>query len=408
MQTVDELEDMKPWQHGYPLAELKEQAAPFKAHFAPFVHGAFGVPKERDIAAALVAGRFHCRLAGGRVVASAIAYRLKTSGRHTDFTGRVVVIPAGEMYVSALCWLSGRKQFAEDLLRELRPAYNRIWWELHEEDAEAKALANTLGFEWVATKVSAGSTITGLYILGKTRRSGFLSDVMAFRHDPAELPGIRCCETKFIDVEQQNTILGEVAKLEKWWASHYSSYNKRGTWNAMALRGYDADDPQFIIKPAEMSRKWKAENSGRMAAKSAITALAVIAPETMWVVDSIPGEKDRIRFMRLAADGGELTRHADITDREAGVADGKVARLHIPLRSGVGCEFQSWDARGHHQYFRMHPCGLFYLDQRKPHACKNGSDSDRIHLVIDVYSSSAIRGMICSGTIRGNANANQP
>ena len=50
---------------------------------------------------------------------------------------------------------------------------------------------------------------------------------------------------------------------------------------------------------------------------------------------------DRIRFMRLRAKGGELARHADITDREAGTADGMIARFHIPIVTSPAVRFRA-------------------------------------------------------------------
>lgn len=391
--------EIKDWQLGYSLDWLKAAAAPFKSHFKPYAHGAFGIPKERDLAIARKAGRYsYMTGADDSVAAVMISSCLKNPGRHRDFTGQVVSIPAGQTYVSALAWMPGSVGLAEQLLWAAAASGASVWWELHEEDIEAKQLAAVLGFEWQATKVSAGSTITGLYSSGEpVHQSGFGIAVTKAGIDPAELPGICCCAEEYIGTEYQQAILAEVRVLEKWWATHYSSYNKRGTWNAMALRGYDQRDPQFIIKPAEMSKKWKLENGERLSAKSTLTAAAELAPQAMAVVNSIPGRKDRVRFMRLAADGGELTRHADITDREAGVADGRVTRLHIPIQTSGDCKFRSWDARGQLRQITMQERGLYYLDQRKPHACKNTGQQERVHLVIDVYGGPEIREWIRAG-----------
>src|SRR2546429_8288233 len=52
----------------------------------------------------------------------------------------------------------------------------------------------------------------------------------------------------------------------------------------------------------------------------------------------------RIRLMRLAPGGGELTRHADITDREAGVAVGNVTPPHPPLVTNPAVQLPRWGA----------------------------------------------------------------
>jgi hypothetical protein len=101
--------------------------------------------------------------------------------------------------------------------------------------------------------------------------------------------------------------------------------------------------------------------------------------------------------MRLGARGGELTRHADITDPEAGTADGKVARLHIPLTTDPRCVFRSWGLNGVEQRLHMPERGLSYIDTRKPHAVINPADLERIHLVADAFSSPALRRWIADG-----------
>ena len=98
--------------------------------------------------------------------------------------------------------------------------------------------------------------------------------------------------------------------------------------------------------------------------------------------------------MRLASFGGELARHADITDREAGTRDGCVARLHIPLVTHEDVLFESWGLRGERQEMHFAVRGLYYLDQRKPHRVINRSPVERIHLVVDTYCSEELRELI--------------
>lgn len=388
------MEVMKPWQQGHPLAKLKALAAPFKAHFKPYVYGAFGIPNEQAVADALTRGRLQY---AGRGAAALLGGRLKNPGRHTDFAGNTVVIPAGAFYVEALAWQPGEEPAARGLLDAVFAAGDYpVWFELHEEDAASKQMAADLGFAWQVTKISAGSTITGLYAARSAPARGFTATPAASAYDPSELPGLAVLQRGWLSPDTRADILAELAGLTKWWADHYSSYNKGHAWSALALRGYDSADPAFIIKPAEMSKKWKAENPTRLKAAAGWTAAAAKAPKTLAAIESL-GRPDRIRFMRLQPGGGELTRHADITDREAGVADGKVTRLHIPLQTNRDCKFQSWDARGVCRVFAMPPRSLCYLDQRKPHACCNGGTQERIHLVVDVYGSENIRALIRAG-----------
>ena len=390
--SSDTTDEVKPWQHGIPIETLKMWAAPFKERYKPYVFGAFGMPKERDVANASHAGHF--LFEDGSAV---ISRHLKSAGSHRNFTGAAVSIPAGDYLIANAVFRdinAGR-----DIVTRLVDACDcDVWWELFEEDVEYRQLADELGFAWVTTKIMADSSVRGLYVCRRALPLGFFEPPTAKPMDAAEIPGICCLRENFIDESTRKQILVEVDAVRGFLAAHYSSYNKKNSWSAAALRGYDADDPTFIIKPAEMSRKWKADNAERMKAPSDWTEAASLCPITLGVAERIAGRKDRIRFMRLGPSGGELTRHADITDREAGVANGRVARLHIPLRTSERCVFTSWDARGGRRELNMAERGLYYLDQRKPHACVNDAMDERIHLVMDVFSGEGVRAMIEAGT----------
>jgi hypothetical protein len=132
-------------------------------------------------------------------------------------------------------------------------------------------------------------------------------------------------------------------------------------------------------------------------AKPADTIAYEKFPATRAVVNRLPGAKDRVRFMRLAPGGGELSRHADITDREAGTKNGAIVRLHIPIITSPLVEFSSWDHRGKHTVMAMQERGLYYLDQRKPHAVANRDEKvERIHLVVDTVANDELRALLVS------------
>ena len=83
------------------------------------------------------------------------------------------------------------------------------------------------------------------------------------------------------------------------------------------MRGYRSD-ASFITKPVEMNKKWKAENEGSLEWEIEDTPLRKEFPEVETLLDLMPGEKHRIRFMRLKPEGGELRRHTDQVDRDQG------------------------------------------------------------------------------------------
>ena len=390
-----------PWQHGYTIEFLKELAAPFKHALSPHCHGAFGVPKEREVAEALVANEFV-----GDAKAAALVSRMKVAGRQHDFTGRDVVIPAGDIVISKLGYSPGHEAAIQPLVAKIlsehvpaassgffaAPAH-AVWLQIYEEDPVSVSVARQCGFKYIAGKVTAGGDIIGLYAA--------MAERAPIAYQPEELACLGVIMPDYLSAGHAATMLKELQAADEFWADHYSSYNKGKTWTAMALQGYDPADPTFIIKPAEMSKKWKSENPQRMTAVAAPTVIVDRFPLTMTIVDAIPGKKDRVRFMRLAPGGGELTRHADITDREAGVADGKIARIHLPLKTHSDVQFSSWGMRGNRATLTMPQLAMCYLDQRKPHAARNGSDTERIHLVIDVYSTPELRRHIAAAVAAG-------
>jgi hypothetical protein len=200
-------------------------------------------------------------------------------------------------------------------------------------------------------------------------------------------------EPNFLSTAEHDAIRKELAAFDSLWAQHYSSYNKRKSWEAFALRGFD-DDPAFIIKPAEMAKSWKEENAARLTARPHMTRAAEHFPATLAATARLaPADRcDRIRFMRLRAKGGELSRHADITDREAGTADGMICRFHIPITTSPAVRFSGWTARGQRIDTAFPERALAYLDQRKPHMVTNSDPAlARVHLVVDCAGSAPLR-----------------
>lgn len=377
------------WQMGYSIETLRSLAAPFRAA-KPFVFGAFGLTKERDVATALSENAFYTDSREAPTVA-AIARQLKSASHKEDFRGVDVKIPAGDTVV----WSLGAT--AEATPASFRLVLDACWpadgpgdmfgssqWVEWFEEDNRRWILEGLGFEWVASRVSAGSEIKGLYVRS---RGAARAGVQALQD--ADAAAIACLDATFLSLAMHEAIAAEVQAAD--WTQHYSSYNKGSSWTAFALRGFKPDDPGFIIKPAEMSAKWKTENAELLKARPDWTRIAPSFPATLQAVASVGTLLDRVRFMRLAATSGELTRHADITDREAGTADGKVARLHIPIITRPSCMVTSWGIRGQ-RYDRHFPEGsLCYLDQRRPHAVRNPEEVDRIHLVIDVRADAALR-----------------
>lgn len=376
--------EMAEWQCGIELETLKRFAEPFKQRHKHLVFGAFGLTKERDVAEALSKNRAIWTGAPGAI---ALFNQSKTESEHRDFAQRPYTVPAGAVVIKAAAALdipSGIKVLSA-LIERAQGA--PVFAELFEEDDIIKQAALTAGMHYVTTKISAGSEIKGIYLANAE-----LTGIGAL--PPAEAATLVMFDREFLTREAHAAILAELAQADTLFAQHYSDYNKRKSWTAFALRGY-SDDPTFIIKPSEMSKSWKDEHPELLDARPRETKAAAAFPTTLREVKRLGLLTDRVRFMRLRARDGELSRHADITDREAGVADGMIARLHIPIRTSPAVTFMGWTARGERLIRQFPERSIFYLDQRKPHAVKNTDPGlDRIHLVIDCVANATVRSAL--------------
>lgn len=386
------------WALGYKLEELRYLAGIFKQAHKDYVYGAFGMVKERDVASALAFKTFYV-YGKERQGAAIICSKLKSTGWHHDFAGWRYGIQAGSFYVSSLA--VNDSEDGKGIIRALLEGGDPVWIEIFEEDRTARMLMDHFKFDYIFTKVTAAGEIKGMYYSHGSKNSGTLFDTVPYSRVPEEEAWcLKSIGPNFVSVYERRIITDLLSEDPDVWAQHYSNYNKRGTWTSFALRGYDINDPEFIIYPGEMSKKWQADNPDRANAQvgwtKAMTRFEFVGP----ILKRLPVETDdllRVRFMRLARTNGELTRHADTTDKFAGIADGKNVRLHVPIITNDNVMFSSWDHRGV-RHDKMFAAGeIFYLDTRKPHAVVNLGRSDRVHLVIDAISSPELRQWIKEG-----------
>lgn len=387
--------DAPAWALGYPLPLLKEVAGLFKREFKPNIYGAFGIPNERDIAAGMKADEvIYTRRSpdDGKAIQGAACFSISKKIRtREDFAGRACTIMPGDLLVSAIAGaVTAKLHLLQTIRAKVQP--RAMWAMAHIENKYTHEVLLEYGFKCVMTKITAASDLLGIYLVGDS--VGRLPPPL----DAADEPGAKILKP-LLSKKQTDDILGEAdayALSHPLWAQHYSSYNKRHSWTAFALNGYDASDPGFIIKPAEMSKAWKAENAARMAAPCGPTIAQRAFPALMQAVGRLPCRAfQRVRLMRLSA-GGELTRHSDITDPEAGTKDGKLCRLHVPLKTSERCLFRSWSLDGVEHKLHFPERALCYLDTRKPHAVVNPGNAERIHLVVDAYSTPELRALLAA------------
>ena len=357
------------------MRDSKAAASFFRDFYKPFARGAFTVPRSNDIELADAKGEVF-EVPG----AIAIGGVLRRPKKVTVFNGDEFWIPSGHLFVSDFAAnTAGAGLQLIDAVRA-RHRERACWLDIFEESILQRAVASR--FEHVASRITAAAEVRGLYSSSPLLQPYVLPS--------ADVPTLKVVAESFITEEEQRLMLAELQLLAPW-ADHYSSYNRRGSWSAFALRGYKADDPSFIIKPAEMDAAWKEANKEALTWDVADTPLMAMFKRTRAIVNMIPGAKQRVRFMRLKSAGGELSRHADITDREAGTRNSRVMRLHLPLQTDPGVRFAAWTHRGERIELHMAERNLHYLDTRKPHTARNDGARDRIHLVVDAYGCDELR-----------------
>jgi hypothetical protein len=110
------------------------------------------------------------------------------------------------------------------------------------------------------------------------------------------------------------------------------------------------------------------------------------------VLAKIPSTFERVRLMKIKANSG-IGKHSDKIDKDFGLEDGKIVRIHVPIRTNNQVEFYLWEGREKLTNY-LEVGHYYYVDVRAPHAVTNNSDVDRIHLVVDTYVNSDILGLL--------------
>lgn len=239
------------------------------------------------------------------------------------------------------------------------------------------------------SKVTAFADIIGVYICGNANYKALRITTLENVSENATIfdIGIKIPKT-FVD-----SIAAKLKSSQLDFAQHYSNYNEKDAWSAVCLRSYGGD-VDFVIKPSVMTNKWKKDNQDKLDYEVTETSLMYDFPEVRNIMDCIPGEKDRVRFMNLSPGGGTLGRHTDKADSEIGIEVGNIARLHVPIVTNPKVEFTLWDLEGSPKKQRMDKGKLWYLDIRKPHMAINGGKHNRVHLVIDTFVTTELRNIL--------------
>ena len=380
---------MKNWQCGFEIDELKTLEK-FYAPYNKFALSPFGKFKKNDIAAKLDNHTLSRIIQNdmGVLDAAMVRERAKVPSK-IMMHGKTLIGEKlkGDVTFSRLC--GNIRDLGNDIIFG-HYEYENCWLFAYSGQRDVCKLAEHLGFKKIGYKVTSFAEIVSVYF-----RDSDLS--LAPRIHPvvnkADLVGM--AKVASVGSTLPLLILQKIQLKGLQYTNHYSNYNTKNAWSALALRGYSAD-PGFITKPAEMNDKWhEAHKDEHFELQD--TPLYAQFPEVRKLLEFLNGEVHRVRFMRLAPGGGELTRHTDQVDPDAGNSLGALARLHFPLKTNKDVIFKTWNGEDQEERYHYGFGECWVIDTRKPHMAINGGTEERIHLVVDVIVTPEIEKMITEG-----------
>ena len=169
-----------------------------------------------------------------------------------------------------------------------------------------------------------------------------------------------------------------------------TKYTKGNDWTAISLYGYGSKITD-ILKPGVL------KSSVNIYEQLQWTSLHEATPlnPVFKILENLPCKYERVRFMKLEA-GKVIGKHSDKIDKDLGFDDGQIMRIHVPIRTNDDVVFSLYESpRAKVAYeYNLKTGHYYYMDVTKPHAVRNMSEVDRIHLVVDCYVNDSLRTMV--------------
>jgi hypothetical protein len=323
----------------------------------------------------------------GKIVAAIVFTDISKLSRKikevTSFTRKKYQLSASDSYISEIACYPGYENKLSELIKRHEAVGNFIseGITIVECDMQNKRMRDVLvkmGYVRKDNLITSFADMYGFWFKNGDRIAGI---------EPSQEISLQR-----LDCEVQDTklLMEQIMNAQQEFANHYSNYNKNDSWSGLVLKGYGGKE-DFIIKPTEMSGTWKKNNLDKLKWKVEDTPLRKILTEVEKFRELLPYETERIRILKLSKGEGELERHTDIQDKEAGINDNQWARLHFTLKTNPKVEFTQWNGDGTKTECQMGQGELWYLDMRKPHTAINFGEEDRYHLIIDVKSGPELR-----------------
>jgi quercetin dioxygenase-like cupin family protein len=155
------------------------------------------------------------------------------------------------------------------------------------------------------------------------------------------------------------------------WSPHFNRSYFEGEWSGVALRSVGGRAGQLYPDPTAQG-------------SFADTPFLARCPNIREVLRAFECPLESVRLLKLAA-GSRIREHRD---HELGPENGTI-RVHIPVVTSPLVEFYLDNRR-----IQMREGETWYLNFNLPHRIYNGSEIDRVHLVIDCLVNDWLRSMI--------------
>ena len=371
---------MKAWQKGYELDTLIEWTNKFE-EYNNFCHSPFAKAKKNGMASSLSENKLFEK--------DNVVYEIrtaKTTSKVKMFGAgpEIATVLPGEKVITKLSstfnpvdigkYFEVQNEHITNIKNVLNTIEPPVWCHIFEEDKRNKAAVKLADFQKIGTKVSTFSDIIGVYYKGGRK----------FIPVP-ETENINIKKTKLqFDDTIIDSLVEELISMNLEYTNHNSNYNRKQSWKALALYGFEKDST-YVDKMAD-------NKETRPLVQTDL--YDKLKDKVDHFLNQLPGRFDRVRFMTLKPGGGELARHTDQTDPTWGTTDGKMIRMHMPLKTNPAVIFSSWDNDGKQDYYNMKKGECWFLDTRRPHTAINGGDDIRIHLVADVWANDEVRNLL--------------
>ncbi len=177
------------------------------------------------------------------------------------------------------------------------------------------------------------------------------------------------CRLRACDWIDADLIAAETKKVVTQFGlvGHGPRYHDGG-WSAIGLISHEGNPNELRWLPGKYVK----------------TPILALAPYLESIIDSFQCDKQRVRLMALQP-GKNIYWHYD---RSESIDTNVNARLHIPIVTNPGVQFQIC-----HEDQIWRPGELWYGEFSFPHRLRNGGRAERIHLVLDLKVSDYVTSL---------------